>query len=284
MSDHHDRETTAPTRLGALRVRTMGSGAPAALWHSLFVDSSTWARVEEGLACHRRLLIIDGPCHGASAPTTDRFTLDDCAGAACDVLDHLDARGPVDWVGNAWGGHVGVIFAATKPDRCRSLVTVGTPISALTPGERRQIVALLPVYRLLGPIRPIVGAITEALLGPGSDPRDARLVGDAFRRAGRSGMYNAIRSASLNRPDLTSTLATVNAPTLIVAGDRDKAWPPAEARAASQRPRQGAHRTVTGAGHVAPLLQAAPSLIELISDFWTDPVAATHRVRSIGPS
>ena len=160
MSDHHDRETTAPTRIGALRVRTMGSGPPAALWHSLFVDSSTWARVEEGLACHRRLLIIDGPCHGASAPTTDRFTLDDCAGAACDVLDHLDGQRP----------------------------------------SRR------------------------------------RLVGDAFRRAGRSGMYNAIRSASLNRPELTSTLATVNAPTLIVAGDRDKAWPPAEARAASQRP------------------------------------------------
>jgi len=32
------------------------------------------------------------------------------------------------------------------------------------------------------------------------------------------------------------------------------------------------------------MLQAAPSLIELISDFWTDPVAATHRVGSIGPS
>ena len=37
---------------------------------------------------------------------------------------------PVDWVGNAWGGHVGIVFAATWPDRCRTLVTFGTPIQA----------------------------------------------------------------------------------------------------------------------------------------------------------
>ena len=29
-------------------------------------------------------------------------------------------REPVDWVGNAWGGHVGIVFAATWPDRCRT--------------------------------------------------------------------------------------------------------------------------------------------------------------------
>jgi hypothetical protein len=31
---------------------------------------------------------------------------------------------PVDWVGR--GGHVGVIFAATSPARCRTLVTAGS--------------------------------------------------------------------------------------------------------------------------------------------------------------
>ena len=33
---------TVATRLGPLRVQTVGSGPPAVLWHSLFVDSTTW--------------------------------------------------------------------------------------------------------------------------------------------------------------------------------------------------------------------------------------------------
>ena len=48
----------------------------------------------------------------ATAP----FTLDDCVGAAVDVLDQLGIDEPVDWLGNAWGGHVGILFAAAHPD------------------------------------------------------------------------------------------------------------------------------------------------------------------------
>ena len=45
--------TMVPTRLGDLRVETCGSGPPAVLWHSLFVDSTTWERVREPLCCVR---------------------------------------------------------------------------------------------------------------------------------------------------------------------------------------------------------------------------------------
>lgn len=50
--------------------------------------------------------------------------------AAVTVLDALGLQEPVDWVGNAWGGHVGVVFAAVHAQRCRSLVVIGAPISA----------------------------------------------------------------------------------------------------------------------------------------------------------
>ena len=58
-----------PTRLGPLHVETVGSGPPAVLWHSLFVDSATWNRVRVPLAAERRLILIDGPNHGGSPPT-----------------------------------------------------------------------------------------------------------------------------------------------------------------------------------------------------------------------
>jgi pimeloyl-ACP methyl ester carboxylesterase len=53
--------------------------------------------------------------------------MEECAAAAATVLDVLGISGPVDWVGNAWAGHVGVIFAPTSPARCRTLVT-GHPV------------------------------------------------------------------------------------------------------------------------------------------------------------
>ncbi len=64
--------TSVSTRVGPLRVQTIGSGPPAVLWHSLFVDSTTWIRVQRPLAAGRRLLLIDGPAHGGNPPVPRR--------------------------------------------------------------------------------------------------------------------------------------------------------------------------------------------------------------------
>ncbi|MBJ7595799.1 MAG: alpha/beta fold hydrolase [Candidatus Dormibacteraeota bacterium] len=262
-----------PTRLGDLSVQVCGAGPTAVLWHSLFVDSTTWEQVRKPLSAARRLLIIDGPSHGGSPGPGRIFTIEECADAARAVLTHFGVTEPVDWVGNAWGGHVGILFAATSPERCRSLVTIGTPVHALTRAERPKCRALVAAYRLTGPMRSLVNAVTDALLGPRSadrDPASARLVGDAFRHAARRGMYLAMRSVMLNRPDLTSALRVVSAPTLVVAGADDSMWTPDRARAAAALPSRGACRVVPGAGHVAPLLDDASALAELITIFWRD--------------
>jgi pimeloyl-ACP methyl ester carboxylesterase len=272
--------TSVPTRLGPLRVETAGAGPPAVLWHSLFVDSTTWARVRQPLASVRRLLLVDAPGHGHNPPVARRFTLDDCAGAAADVLDHFRIGGPVDWVGNAMGGHVGIPFAAAYPGRCRSLATIGSPIHALTPPERRKIALLSRVYRLTGPVPPLVNLVTDALLGPHArtaDPQAAALVGAAFRRATRRGMSGAIGSVSLHRPDLTPLLAKISTPTLICAAADDPNWTPADAARAAGRLPNGTSVILPGAGHIAPLFEAAPAVAELLTAFWANPGAVVTR-------
>ena len=196
---------TVATRLGPLHVETAGSGPPAVLWHSLFVDSATWARLRAPLATERRLVLIDGPNHGASPPVRHPFTLDDCAGAALDVLDQLGIAEPVDWLGNAWGGHVGIVFGAAHPDRCHSLIAIGAPVHALSAAEHRRIWLLALLYRAAGP-GAVVKPLVDALLGPkarAQDPEGAAIVAGAFRRAERRGMSDAIRWLSLGRRDLT---------------------------------------------------------------------------------
>lgn len=281
--------TTVATRLGPLHVQTAGSGPPAVLWHSLFVDSTTWGRVREPLASVRRLILIDGPAHGPNPPVTRRFTLDDCAGAAADVLDHLGIGEPVDWLGNAWGGHVGIIFAAERPERCRTLTAIGAPVHALTPAERRKVAFLASAYQICGPVRPLVNPLVDALLGPEArtdDPEGAAIVADAFRRASRRGMHAAIRWLSLSRPDLTPVLDTIATPTLLTTSAHDLMWTPSNARAAASHLTQGTLVILPGAGHIGPLLQAPTDVADLVTSFWRDPAAqlAHHQGTAAPPA
>jgi pimeloyl-ACP methyl ester carboxylesterase len=276
MAHHPQRSGTAvTTRLGPLNVRVTGAGPTALLWHSLFVDSTTWARIEQPLAAERRLLLVDGPCHGTNPPVNRPFTLDDCAGAAIDILDRFGADEPVDWLGNAWGGHVGILFAAAHPGRCRSLVAIGAPVHALSPADRRRTMLLAALYRVAGP-RPVVNPLVDALLGPrarAEDPEAAAIVSDAFRRAERRSMYAAIRWLSLRRPDLAPVLDHLGTPTLLTTGTSDPMWTTTDARAAAAHLTRGALVILPGAGHIGPLLHAAPTVVELVTAFWRDPDA-----------
>jgi pimeloyl-ACP methyl ester carboxylesterase len=173
--DMTEQQTMIETNVGSLAVQERGEGRPAVLWHSLFMDERSWDRVEEDLSAERPLVLITGPGHGASADPGRRYTLEECAAAAATVLDVLGISEPVDWVGNAWGGHVGVIFAATSPARCRTLVTLGTPVQAYRAWERVQTLLLLLLYRLLGPVRFIQNGVADTLLSPRTRAEDIGL-------------------------------------------------------------------------------------------------------------
>ena len=190
-----DERRRVQTRVGSLAVRVLGEGPPAVLWHSLFVDDRSWQRVEDELARDRRLVIITGPGHGTSADPGHRYSLDDCAAAAGEVLAALGIEEPVDWVGNAWGGHVGIVFAATRPDRCRTLVTLGTPVQAYTRSEQLLFRVLLAVYRVTGMIGFLSSGIVDALLSPrtrANDPEAVALVLDCLRTMERRALANAM--------------------------------------------------------------------------------------------
>jgi pimeloyl-ACP methyl ester carboxylesterase len=288
----HDTVAMVPTRLGTLRVEASGIGRPAVLWHSLFVDSTSWDRARAALGKSRRLFMIDGPSHGASAPVTRRFTNNECAGAALDILDHLEITEPVDWVGNAWGGHVGALFAAAHPERCRTLVMIGTPIRALGAAERWQIGALVALYRVVGPVGPLVKVVERGLLASrtrATDPDAVHLVADALRHADRRGMYTAMRSVMLARRDLTPALSDLATPTLIITGDELPSFTPSDARTAAAKLPHGTAAVIAGTRHLAPF-EAAPSVAELVIDFWRHgsgfgetPTESAREVRA-GPS
>lgn len=265
-------ESVVLTKVGRLKVNVTGrkDGPSALLWHSLFVDERSWERVTPELAQDRQLVIVTGPGHGRSGDAGRRYSIEDCAEAAGTVLDAVGVKDPIDWVGNAWGGHVGIVFAAHHPDRVRTLVTAGTPVHPYTLAGRLRTQVLLVLYRWFGPIRPISDAVVEALLSERSRANDrssAALVRDSFVRADRRGMATAIVSISLKRRDLKPVLPEVKAPTLFVTGSEHPDWSPDQARAAAALLPRGSSHVVDGAAYLAPL-EAPDEFSRCVREFW----------------
>jgi len=261
-----------PTRLGRLRVRVTGSGDPVVAWHSLFTDARSWDRLVPLLE-GRRLVLVDGPSSGGSDPLRRAVDIGTCAAAAEDLLAGLaetHGPGPVSWLGSAWGGHVGLHLAATRPDLVRDLVAVSAPTHPVGPRLRLLTSVLVPLYRVIGARGPVREAILDTLFTDQSRAHDQDGVAqvlDPLERAPRSAMARAIETAILHRTDLAWAARRITCPVLLVTTDDRGEWTPEQAAAmAAQMPDA---RVVTIAGsRVLPSIEQPVALAAALTAFW----------------
>ena len=266
-----DTTTQVPTCLGDLTVRVVGSGPPALLWHSLLVDSSSWCRVEADLAERRTLVMVDAPGHGRSACPPRRFGIHDCAAAALDVLDALDL-GVVDWLGVAWGGRVGLTFAATYGERLRSLAMFSSSPYRLPAMWRHLSASLLVPYRVLGPLAPVTEAVMTELLGERArrtDVEAAILVSRAFLGADRVAMTRSVRNTLLRPEDLSGLLSRVTVPTLLVAGGDDATFTPDDAADVAGAMPRARSDVLDAVFRLAPV-ERPQETVKLVLEHWDE--------------
>jgi pimeloyl-ACP methyl ester carboxylesterase len=259
------------TNLGRLHVRRTGTGPPVVLWHSLFVDSRSWGPLVDALARVRTVHTIDGPSHGKSEAVHRDFTFDECVHAAEQALDRLGLTDPVDWIGNAWGGHVGIRLAAYERPRVRTLTTIGTPVRGFTLGEKvTKGWPLVELYRLAGPNGFIMKQLSDSLLGAeavAAQPDQAATVMSSFHDADRKGMLHAMRSMMLHRKGIEDLLPAIDVPTLVMSVRDDvMGWRPDEARQTCAVIPDCRVEEVAGTGHVSPLLIDRDRILQLIRE------------------
>jgi pimeloyl-ACP methyl ester carboxylesterase len=260
------------TRLGRLAVREYGQGAVAVLWHGMFVDSSSWSRMIEPLSRHRRLLVVDGPGYGASDELARVTTMTRCAGAAADLLDGLGITEPVDWVGNAWGGHVGYELDAAHPGRIGSLVAISAPSECLTPRQRMKLRMLRPVLRAAGAAPFLVAIVAEAQLtdySRAADPDAIAVIRDSMRRQSKRSLSTTFASFVIRRRDLKTALCAGTAPALFIASDDRGEWTPALAKATAGQRAGARSTTVSWSRTLVPLEQPAALAREIVA-FWEE--------------
>jgi pimeloyl-ACP methyl ester carboxylesterase len=268
-------EEFVTTALGNLRTSRIGSGPPVVLWHSLFIDSQSWGPLVDVLAPDRTVYTVDGPSHGKSDPVHRDFSFAECVASAEQVLDGLGLTDPVDWVGNAWGGHVGIQLAAHVPNRVHRLVTIGTPVAGLSAKERWAMCwPLVQLYRLTGPSRLLLKALSGPLVGSeaaAKQPDRAATIMASFASADRDGMFHAMRSMMLNRPAMDGEAAWITAPTLLlVARDDAMGWQVTDAEAVAAKMSDARVGAVAGTGHVSPLLLDVVGIERAVRGFWAE--------------
>lgn len=261
------------TDLGRLHVRRTGTGPPVVLWHSLFVDSRSWGPLIDVLARDRTVYTIDGPSHGKSEAVRRDFTFEELVAAAQQALDRLGLNEPVDWVGNALGGHIGIHLAAAQQPRLRTLTTIGTPVQAFTLWEKlTKGWPLVWMYRFTGPHKFIMKQLSASLLGAeaiAAHHDRATTVMAAFADADRDGMLHAMRSMMLGRSGVEDLLPRITIPTLVMpVRDDVMGWRPDEARRTCAQIPDCRVEEVTGGGHVAPLLLDTDRIARLLTEFW----------------
>ena len=262
------------TNLCRLHVRRTGSGPPVVLWHSLFVDSRSWGPLVDVLARDRTLYTIDGPSHGRSEAVPRDFTFEELVVSAEQALDRLGLTEPVDWIGNAWGGHIGIRLATGA--RLRTLTTIGTPVQGFTLGEKLTMAwPLVGLYRLAGPNGFIMKQLFDSLLGTESiaaQPDQAETIKASFREADRNGMFHAMRSMMLHRTGIEDLLGSIKVPTLVMpVRDDVTGWRPDEARRTCAAIRDCRVEEVAGTGHISPLLIDRDRIVQLVTEFWKVP-------------
>ena len=205
-----------------------GSGEPLVLLHGVATSRMIWCRVVGPLAERRRVIAVDVPGFGESAPVGPGFELPDVADRLVEGLG-LER---FDLLGHSLGGALAVATAARHPAAVRRLVLVAP--AGLSPRAPRIAAALgaaaeraVSARRALGyrwvdhaAARWVMFATTVA--DPGRlRPQEARLMLDASDRGRR--ISDGVREALA--ADLRDDLAAAPVPVGLVWGDADRVVP-----------------------------------------------------------
>jgi pimeloyl-ACP methyl ester carboxylesterase len=186
-----------------------GSGPPLLLLHGLTGTSANWQHVFDldSLAASYRVIVPDARGHGRSTNSTGVFTFRRCAIDVLALLDHL-AIGRVRAVGMSLGAKTLLHVATLAPARIdRMIVVSATP-------------------RFPEATRALFRAAASAPHSPQewAEMRAQHVHGDQQIAA----LWQLSASFAADATDMTFTadrLAAIEAPTLVVAGDRDPLYP-----------------------------------------------------------
>jgi 3-oxoadipate enol-lactonase len=242
-----------------------GEGPFVVLSHALGCDLHMWDGVAEVLARAHTVLRYDHRDHGGSEVVEGPFTLQALADDAAALIAREAAGEPVHFVGLSMGGMTAQALAVKHPELLKSIVIANSsayypdrsPWQARVQTVQAQGVAAIATGAVARWLTPAYVATPEG--AEAASRLNGTLVGtDATGYVASCNAVSAIDFRESNR-----RIAT---PTLVIAGLRDEATPPAMSEAiVAAIP--GARLATIDAAHLSAV-ERPVEFSQLLIDFW----------------
>lgn len=238
-----------------LHVEVDGEGPPLVLAHGFTQTGRLWGRFGAQLAPGRRLIRVDLPGHGGSAPVAADLV---DGGALLGAAGAIGSDGtPFDLVGYSLGARLALHTALARPELVRRLVLVGGTAGLDDPdartARRRRDDTLADQLESSGDVdgfvhRWLAAPMFAGLVTPAPGER---------RRNTAAGLASSLRLAGTGtQQPLWDRLGQVTAPTLVLVGAGDLRFTTLGRRLVAGLP-DAVLSLVPGAGHAAHLQQPA---------------------------
>lgn len=238
----HMPSVKVDTAVGSLAVYDSGKPNPSThdsvlvLWPSILADHRIYLKQLAAWKRTHRVILIDGPGHGASGPAPGAFTMESCADAQAQILDRLGIVQPIVSIGTSWGGLVGGEFALKYPTRTKGLVMLNTPVYP----SKRSLSNRMICWgaRWMHGLTPYTDGVARAFFLPetrATQPGVLRAFHDHLHQANGHALALSVSSVLLEREDLASRMNLISVPTLFIAGEHDDMYPMESLRQAAAR-------------------------------------------------
>ncbi len=256
-----NNETSRFVEAGQLtwHVQEMGDGPTLLLLHGTGAATHSWRDLMPLLAERFRVIAVDLPGHGfTTAPPFSRLSLPRVARMTGDLLAELDVQARLI-VGHSAGAAVAIQMVLSSASSPAGIVSLNGALLPF-PGMAGHLFPGLAKMLFVNPLAPRLFA-----MGGQDRTRVERLIRSTGSQIDEGGVrhYQSLMTtpghvsgalammANWDLEPLSRRLALLETPTLMIAGDRDRAVPPENARSIVKQLPQGELKVMDGLGHLA---------------------------------
>ncbi len=230
-----------------------GNGSRAVLFvHGFPLSGEMWSRTPEAISDHWACIVPDLRGHGRTPPA-ERVSIESLARDLWRTLDLLGVLGPPVIVGLSLGGIVAFEMFRQNRSGVRALVLCCTRSNPEPPEgvARREAMAQAALTKGSGIVADMM---IGPLFAPGFDERVREEWRARMARTPPLGIAATARALGA-RPDSGPTLAAIDVPTLVVAGEHDTITPPEGLLAIHDRIAGSRFEMIAGCAHMPPVEQ-----------------------------
>ena len=232
-----------------------GRGECLVFLHGFPLSHAMWSSQIDAFAKTHRVIVPDLRGHGGSTVTEGTVTMRDMADDVAKLLSALDVKSPITLCGLSMGGYVAWEFWRSHRELLGRLILCDTRAVADTEEVARGR-HMMAAQVIDAGAQMAADSMPSKLLGEQAkaQPELVESVRSMILETDPQGIAATQRGMS-ERTDMTSQLAKVEVPTLVLCGAEDVISPPEEMQQFASAMPNATFVKIANAGHLAPLEQ-----------------------------